>query len=275
VEPGGRRCHRDEQTHRQLVAGLKIMRSPLRLPRSRRSAAFTLVELLTVVAIMAIVMGILAMSLSQGQGRGVQMAAAQVASGMGVARQTAITRNTDAMFIIAPRSGSSSTDFFPAEPFRYWAVVYSNRGTNTWALATDWNELPAGTVFMGLSGQGYKTINWNTDGEIPQPGTPFRPRIAVSTKAEWQHFNSFTNMSLALPTGSTNLLLVPFIGFKSNGRGFAVTGPTHMAIVLGEGVSQAAVAEAQIVLRSTNNITHVETDSRAGRIVVRPRDSYR
>jgi prepilin-type N-terminal cleavage/methylation domain-containing protein len=252
------------------------MRSPLHLPRSRRSAAFTLVELLTVVVIMAIVMGILAMSLSQGQGRGVQMAAAQVASGMGVARQTAIARNTDALFIIAPRSGSSSTDFFPAEPFRYWAVVYSNRGTNTWTLATDWNELPAGTVFMGLSGQGYNSLNWNTTGgTLPPAGVPFTPKVAASLKGDWQYFNSFTNMSLALPGATANLSMVPFIGFKSNGKGFATGTANNMAIVLGEGVSQAAGAGAQIVLRSTNNITHVETDSRGGRIVVRPRESYR
>jgi hypothetical protein len=45
-----------------------------------------------------------------------------------------------------------------------------------------------------------------------------------------------------------------------------------MAIVLGEG---SVVNGNQLALRSTNNITQVETDANAGRVVVRPRDSYR
>jgi len=248
------------------------MRSPRHLPPDTGSTGFTLVELLSVVAIMAIVMGILAMSLSQGQGRGVQMAAAQVASGMGLARQTAITRNTDALFIIAPSSGASATDFYPAEPFRYWAVVYSNRGSPNWTLATDWTELPSGTVFMGLAGQGYDTINWSTDGEIPAPGSPFTPRVEASSKGDWQFFNSFTNLSIVWPGGSATVSGIPFIGFRSSGKGFARAAGTHMGIALGEG---AIVLGNQISLRSTSNITHVETDARAGRVVVRPRDSYR
>jgi prepilin-type N-terminal cleavage/methylation domain-containing protein len=241
--------------------------------------AFTLVELLSVVAIMAIVLGVLGVSLSQSQGRGVQMAAAQMASGMGLARQTAITRNTDALFIIAPQAADSATSFFPAEPFRYWAVVYSNRGDANWTLATDWTELPSGTVFMGLAGEGYDKVNWSTDGKISDPGTPFTPQVEASRKGEWQFFNNFTNLSVVWPGGSANVSGIPFIGFRSNGKGFAhhLSGgnsppPSHMAIVLGEGT---IVGGNQISLRSTNNITHVETDSRAGRVVVRPRDSFR
>jgi len=232
--------------------------------------AFTLVELLSVVAIMAIVMGFLAMSLTQSQGRGVQMAAAQVASGMGLARQTAITRNTDALFMIAPRSGSSPSDFFPAEPFRYWAVVYSNRGQANWTLATDWKEIPSGSVFMGLAGQGYNSMNWNTShGELPAPGTPFAPQVASSQGAAWRFFNSFTNLDVV---GQGVLTAVPFVGFRSTGKAFATAAPRHGAILIGEGSVQG---DGQIVLRSTNNITHVETDTRSGRIIVRPRDSYR
>jgi prepilin-type N-terminal cleavage/methylation domain-containing protein len=247
--------------------------------RADQEEAFTLIELLTVVAIMAIVLGLLAVSLGQGQSRGLPMAAAQVASGMGVARQTAITRNTTALFIIAPRSGDAPTDFFPAEPFRYWAVVYSNRGANTWTLATDWTELPAGAVFMGLVGEGHNTITWNPDGQLPPPGTPYTPKIQASRTGDWQFFNSFTNLSLVWPGGSANVSGIPVLGFRANGKGLAFrmsggTGqpPSHMAIVLGEG---AIVAGNQISLRSTNNITHVETDARAGRVVVRPRDSFR
>ena len=240
-------------------------------------AGFTLIELLTVVAIMAIVMGILAASLSQSQSRGVEMAASQVAAGMGVARQTAITRNTDAMFIVAPRAANSPTDFYPEEPFRYWAVVYSNRGADTWTLATDWTPLPSGVVFMGLFGQGYQSVEWSQNGTIPQTGVPWTPRIQPSSKGDWQYFNNFTNLRVTSPAGSASLSDVPFIGFRSSGRGFILklagnADSRNMAVALGEG---SVVNSNQLVLRSTNNITQVETDDRAGRVVVRPRDSYR
>jgi prepilin-type N-terminal cleavage/methylation domain-containing protein len=246
---------------------MNIPHTQSRLESGKR--AFTLVELLSVVAIMAIVMGILAMSLSQGQGRGVQMAAAQVASGMGLARQTAITRNTDALFIIAPRSGSSATDSFPGEPFRYWAVVYSNRGAPNWTLATDWTEIPAGTVFMGLMGQNYRSINWNTNrGQLPALGTWFAP-VVDNSGGGWRIFNSATNLNVV---DLGNLTAIPFVGFQPSGQAFARGASGHGAILIGEGAARGA---NEIVLRSTNNITHVEAAVRSGRIVVRPRDSYR
>lgn len=233
---------------------------------------FSLVELLTVVAIMAIIMGILIMSLGQTQGRGLQMAAAQVASGLGLARQIAITRNTDTLFLIAPRSGANPEDFMPAEAFRYWSVVYSNRGQNTWTLASDWKELPTGTVFAGLAGQGYNTISWSSNGALPAPGTPFTPRVANSSRGEWQYFNNFTNIQITWPSGSTALSQAPCVGFRSDGRAFATANPPAVAIALGEG---SIVNGSQIALRSTNNITQVETDTRGGRVMVRPRESYR
>jgi hypothetical protein len=226
-----------------------------------------------VVAIMAIIMGILIMSLGQTQGRGLQMAAAQVASGLGLARQIAITRNTDSLFLIAPRSGSNPGDFMPSEPFRYWSVVYSNRGQNTWTLASDWKELPTGTVFAGLVGQGYNNLTWPTDGSLPTPGTPFTPRIANSRLGEWQYFNNFTNIDIIWSTnGSTTISQTPCVGFRPDGRAFANTNSSAVAVVLGEG---AISSENQIILRSINNIIHVETDTRGGRVVVRPRESYR
>jgi prepilin-type N-terminal cleavage/methylation domain-containing protein len=250
---------------------------PQTLMSSDNHAGFTLIELMATVAIMAIMLGVLVVSLGQMQTRGLQMAATQVASGMGLARQIAITGNANAMFIVAPRSGDTSTDFLPMEAFRYWAVIRSNRNEQTWTMVTDWTELPAGSVFMGLVGQGYNTINWSPDGTLPALGSPFRPKVENNSSGAWQYFNSFTNITVSWPTGSTNLTGVPFIGFRPTGRGFVNRGgsgalPSSMAIVLGEG---AAADGGSIILRSTSNITHVETDGRGGRIVVRPRESYR
>jgi prepilin-type N-terminal cleavage/methylation domain-containing protein len=252
---------------------MKFSEPPPPFSNLAKRDAFTLVELLTVVAIMAIVMGAFVLSLG-GQSRGLQLAASQLSSGLGFARQLAITRNTHSMLLIAPRRGSSPADFFPDEAFRYWTVVYSNRSANTWTLAKDWTELPSGAVFMGLAGQGYNTLSWPKDGTLPAPGTPFAPRIAASASGEWQYFNSFTDCSIVWPGGSTNLNTIPFVGFKPDGSAYGSPGQnvSHVAPVLGEG----SVSDLnQITLRSTNNITHVEADQRSGRAVIRPRESYK
>jgi hypothetical protein len=74
------------------------------------------------------------------------------------------------------------------------------------------------------------------------------------------------------PNGSTQLSGAPCVGFKADGRAFANTNVPAVAVILGEG---AIVGGNQISLRSTNNITHVEADTRGGRVVVRARESYR
>jgi Tfp pilus assembly protein FimT len=247
-----------------MSAGRSILR--------RSHGGFTLVELLLVASIMVIMMGLLAYSLSESQGRSVQVAASQVASGLGVARQAAITRNTDTLFIIAPRSGTQITDFYPQEAFRYWAVVQSNRGQNTWSFVTDWTALPAGAVFMNVTGMGYRTINWNPVNATP--GKPYQPVIASNSTAAWDHFSSFADMRITWPGGSTNVTRVPFIGFKPSGKATAANLglARETAITLGEGT---VTPDNSIIVRSTNNITRVETDIGIGKITVRPRDSYR
>lgn len=248
------------------------MRMPASLTLRGRKSAFTLVELLLVVAIMAIVMGLLAVSLTQSQGRALQMAAAQVASGMGLARQLAITKNTDARFIIAPQRGGGAGSFYPEEPFRYWAIIQSNRGANTWALTKDWEALPAGTVFMNIACNGYRTINW-----LPVPlalGAPYAVTIASNNAAPWDHFCSFADLRITWPGGSTNAARVPYIGFKPTGKAAAANLglARETAVGLGEGT---VTPDDKIILKSTNNITRVETDINIGKITVRPRDSYR
>lgn len=204
-----------------------------------------------------------------------QVASAQVAGGMGLARQLAVTKNTDARFIIATvRGDGSPSTFYPEEPYRYWALVYSNRDSsaNEWVLAKDWEQLPAGAVFMNITGMGYRTINWNPINAIP--GNPYRPVIASNNTAAWDHFSSFADMRITWPGGSSNVTRVPFIGFKPSGKATAANLglARETAITLGEG---SITPDDQITVRSTNNITRVETDVGIGKITVRPRDSYR
>jgi hypothetical protein len=248
---------------------------PKRKILTKTSAAFSLVELLTVVAIMAIMMGILAMSIGRGNSNALQVAASQVATGMGLARQIAITKNTDALFLIAHRQGSSATDYYPAEAFRYWSVVYFNRADNVWNIATDWTELPPGTVFVSLIGRNYTPVNWFARGSLPSPGQPFAPRVVANSQGSWQTFNSATNLTITWEGDSAGVDSIPYIGFSPGGAA-EVSGISGNVFGFGLALAEGGSAgSGQLSIRSTNNITFVEVDRRSGKTLIRPRESYR
>jgi prepilin-type N-terminal cleavage/methylation domain-containing protein len=102
---------------------------PLRWNR----AGFTLVELLSVVAIMAIVMAALGYAVSNMGGPAPQVAAAQVASGLSLARQYAVAKNLETRFLICNLDGSSGSGL-PPESWRYWSIIQTNRGTGKWTM---------------------------------------------------------------------------------------------------------------------------------------------
>jgi prepilin-type N-terminal cleavage/methylation domain-containing protein len=250
-----------------------------------RAAGFTLVELLAVVAIMAVVMGILGVSLRQAQGPVTRVAAAQVASGFSLARQVAIARNTEARFVIAPVSGAPGSGL-PGEPFRYWAVIYSNKSasaaTNSWIMEKDWESLPNGAIFLNLATTSYNTINWDeisiAGNQIGVPRTPqLRPDVA---EQEWQSFSSFGPHNITFSTNSvgTNAALVsilPYVAFRPDGRArfSAGAGASQSgAVRVAQG---SASAPDRIALATTNDAFYIETDQVFGKVRVRGREAYR
>jgi prepilin-type N-terminal cleavage/methylation domain-containing protein len=221
--------------------------------------AFTLVELLVVVAIMAIVLSIIGLSLFGMRTTNIQNAAIQVSNGLSLARQLAIANNSPAAFII-----STNTNATP-EPYKYWAVVYSTNnkstGNRTWMLYKDWEKLPEGVVFYDLRGgtttTTYRTIN---DNPISDPiNTPFRPSAYFTNKA----FNLTGNTT-------TNLTGMPALEFQSDGAGAGGIGASGIRLI--DGVVDP---DGNLILRNTNRYVFVETDNLAGRIRVRPENSYR
>jgi hypothetical protein len=194
---------------------------------------------------------------------------------MGLARQIAITKNTDTRFLIAHRQGSSAADFYPSEAFRYWSVVYFNRADDVWNIATDWTELPPGTAFISLIGRNYSPINWFSRGSLPSPGQPFAPTIAADSPGSWLVFNSATTLNIAWDGGSAQINSIPYIGFNPSGSAEVSGNPANLlgfGLALAEG---AAAGSGQLSIRSTNNITFVEVDRRNGKTLIRPRESYR
>jgi prepilin-type N-terminal cleavage/methylation domain-containing protein len=237
----------------------------MNIPRTRSRSesgkrAFTLVELLSVVAIMATVMGILAISLSQTQGRAVQVAAAQVASGLGVARQAAINMNTQSAFVIAPTPAGASAGLLPEEAYRHYAILYSNKTTGNWILAKDWEALAPGAVFFSILKTDYSPINWPTADKMNPP--VFQERTTKEMKVSLRE-----TPTKAVGTLSNN---TPVIMFNPDGGATRALGQ-GMAIGLAEGSSDPS---GKLVIRSSDNIAYVEVDPIIGKAVVKMREAY-
>lgn len=253
--------------------------SPVAHRGLRGCRAFTLVELLSVVAIMAIIMGALGYSISNMGGPSTQVAAAQVASGLSLARQYAVAKNLETRFIICNLQGATGPGL-PPESWRYWTVIQTNRGSNNWTMLKEWEKLPGGVVFLNLVQSGYDTIN---DPGITgaSVGTPFKPTCSASAGSdgqEWKVFESFTNYS-QIKVGDSTFRLgdTPSIGYRGVGEAVLASGKSvgsanqAMAIRVAQG---AVNQNNEIILKATNNYFYVETDKR-GRVRVRSKESYR
>jgi prepilin-type N-terminal cleavage/methylation domain-containing protein len=230
-------------------------RHPLSALRSH-SPAFSLVELLVVIAIIGMMVGLSALAVSGMRAPAVQHAADQVMSGLSLARQIAITKNTQAALLIA----NTNTTGFPTNgPYRHWSVVYSNKGANTWTIAKDWEELPNGAVFSDFRSSQttpvYKFIGNNTFSIT---------RGQNITQASFATGNISMAFSI-LAGNSTFSLTAPYILFKS-------TGLSSEAAIR---VAPGSVMGGNATLTSTNQYYFVETDPRTGRIRMRSPESYK
>jgi Tfp pilus assembly protein FimT len=200
-------------------------------------------------------MGLVAVGVSGMQRPGLQTAAAQVSSGLSLARQLAITRNTTAAFIVATTTNGAG---MPAEPFKYWSVASSNRGLNAWTLRKDWEKLPDGAVFVESLGSGYKTINPN----------PYPSGMAVGQPSVPASFTNRMTFSVQAGASTVSFANSPAILFNSDGS----ANNNAVAVRLADG---SVNGSGQVILRSTNRFYFVETDATVGRVRVRAPESYR
>lgn len=221
-----------------------------------RQGGFSLIELLTVIVIMALIMGVVGVGITGMSRPGLQTGASQVASGMSLARQLAISKNTYAAFIIATTTGAG----MPSQPYKYWAVAVSNRATANWSLQKDWERLPEGAVFWEIPNN-YKTITNNDF--TATVGTPSTPSFPSGTNSFTGYYGTTTNVTFTFSS-------LPAIIFKPNGAAKS-SGPAT-AVRLADG---AVDGGGNVILRNTNRYFFVETDSSVGRIRVRTPESYR
>lgn len=271
------------------LAGIEVKKGKERSDR----AGFSLVELLTVAAIMGILAGAAAVSIRGLRSPAIASAANEVASTMKSARQMAVAsgRRTFVIFPIA-------NNVLATNLFRSYAIFeevppgeqttrpnstgsyFTNPVTasSSWFIPrTDWLILPEGVVFCNLSTATYNTINLDPFTGLSL-GQLFQPVAQPgSAGSEWRFFESFANFSICREDAPTpplaSLQNAPFVGFYPNGRAYYVNPGNRQGA--GLRLVQGFVRGNQIAVTDTNNFYVVETDPFVGRIRVRNRESYR
>jgi prepilin-type N-terminal cleavage/methylation domain-containing protein len=227
------------------------------------NSAFSLVELLVVMAIIGMMVGLSAMAVQGMRAPAVQHAADQVMSGLSLARQIAITKNTQAALLIANQTNTNNG--FPENgPYRHWSVVYSNKGANTWTIAKDWEELPNGAVFSQL------LENARTNNSFPpstSPGSVITSSFYPVTNTNYTA--SFSNIS----AGNTAFTATntPSIRFGSGG---VAIGDASYAGSVGICISPGTAMGGNATITSTNQYYIIEVDHTIGRIRMRAPESY-
>jgi Tfp pilus assembly protein FimT len=206
-------------------------------------------------AIIGMMVGLSALALQGMRAPAVQHAADQVTSGLSLARQVAITKNTQAALLIA---NQTNTGFPTNGPYRHWSVVYSNRGNSTWTIAKDWEELPNGAVFGQMLEDNYSAIYSNSY------------TIGPGSSVTSAQFTGNTTFTIFKDTNSTPAIImntfIPCIRFSSDGSAAG----TERAIRIVPGTAMGGNA----TITGNQSYYFVETDSSIGRIRMRSPESY-
>jgi hypothetical protein len=179
-------------------------------------------------------------------------------SGLSLARQIAITKNTYAALLIADQT---TTGFPTNGPYRHWSVVYSNKGATTWTIAKDWEELPNGAVFSQILEKA------RTNNSYPASTSPGSAITASFYSANYT--TSFTNISAGNTTYSTTS--TPNIKFNSSG---VAIGDAGYAGSVGIRISPGTAMGGNATITSTNQYYIIEADHTIGRIRMRAPESY-
>lgn len=204
------------------------------------------------VAIISIMAGLLTLGLQGVRAPAIRGAASQVTSGLSLARQVAITKNTKAALFIANDSANGRI------PFRHWSVGYLDKSSGNWTLSKKWEPLPEGAVFLQILTSDYKVLTKN---DLPQQAG--QPQIPTG-------FANTTNVVIA----GTTFTELPYILFGSDGAAMSGNANplTNAAILIASG---SANTNREVTLTSTNQYFFVETDGMVGRIRMRAPEDYK
>ena len=114
--------------------------------RKSRQHGFTLVELISVLVILAILLSIALPALTNlSKANAMNAAAREVSNTLSLARQYAITHRTTTR-VVFPCSLTTLNSMAP--PYTSYAVAAYGASANAWTYVTKWEQLPTGSVFL-------------------------------------------------------------------------------------------------------------------------------
>lgn len=233
---------------------------------NRRS--FTLVELLAVIAIMAVIVAAGLPALKAMSGAGLQTGVRQFSNAMSLARQYAINnrvlvRITLAVDANTMQRAAGNSNLSCRAYSVYWGSNDVNGALVAWWPLQDWRTLPSGVVFSEHNTGNY---NYSTANSSPTLGANYR--FLGNGSPNWQYFDSMdltmkviTNIATgsAIMTNMTN----SFVEFRPTGAS-TYGGVGGIRLALG-----SVISNRTIIITDTSNWAYVEYDGYGGRIRVR------
>jgi len=159
-------------------------------------SAFTLVELLAVIAIMAILLSITIASFQNIKGKGLNAALTPLSSTLRLARQYAVSQRTTT-YVVFPGERDVIYGNEPEQvkkAGKAYAVIASNRTSHVYEYIANWDYLPQGVTFI-------------TDDAYAGGETPFN-----------SYANAGQGADFPFPNDSSSPQPLCSLMFKSNGR---------------------------------------------------------
>ncbi|MFA7343359.1 MAG: prepilin-type N-terminal cleavage/methylation domain-containing protein [Terrimicrobiaceae bacterium] len=114
-----------------------MIEPPASSPSPRTSGGFTLIEMLSVMAVMAVMLGLLTSAVNRGS-TALVAGGAKVAALVSLAQQRAVSKNTLTALVLLCDQGTP-------DDYRAFAVVEYNAGRG-WTPVTKWESLPVGVA---------------------------------------------------------------------------------------------------------------------------------
>jgi prepilin-type N-terminal cleavage/methylation domain-containing protein len=223
----------------------------------RRTNGFTLVEMLTVLVIVAIMVGLAIPAVTTlMKAGGLSAATREVANTLNLARQLAITQRTYARVVFPYSQTGSQPDMW----YHTYAVMINRDNTVAagWSYASKWEYLPIGAVFL------------NTAAGLTASG--------LGALDDANSLNQQGNLPFPIPGNSGNLGQFAYIEFGPTGAASPLTSGGGGTLAITEGFTSlngsTATPTPTTTRTSSNtlaNVTIISVDSLIGRVqVTRP-----